>query len=310
MNIPTSEFDASEVQVETVQGEGFDPSGADGESYTHEAERMITVPRRIDGLPVAEEFLRASVSNNGQISRVLAVWPQFRLREKLALRTRDAVIADLTARIYDAEFGAAVGLHVHLAYARAGGDYVPVAVASFEDDYSGMILQVPLVDVPPDEDYDGVPDAADNCPLAWNMRQLDEDGDGVGDACDNCRFTPNPDQEDADGDGTGDACEVPEGSCILPDGSCEVVTRSQCNDFEGTYRGDGTLCPDQPGLLGDANCDGLVNLDDINPFVLRLSNPEAYYATYPECDDYNCDCSQNGSVGLEDINPFVVILAG
>jgi MYXO-CTERM domain-containing protein len=36
---------------------------------------------------------------------------------------------------------------------------------------------------PPDRDFDGVPDATDNCPMTWNMDQADADGDGVGDEC-------------------------------------------------------------------------------------------------------------------------------
>jgi hypothetical protein len=36
---------------------------------------------------------------------------------------------------------------------------------------------------PPDQDFDGVPDASDNCPMTWNMGQEDADGDGVGDEC-------------------------------------------------------------------------------------------------------------------------------
>ena len=41
-------------------------------------------------------------------------------------------------------------LDIYLAYARAGGDYIPVAVVSYDDAYSGETIYVPLVDVPDD----------------------------------------------------------------------------------------------------------------------------------------------------------------
>lgn len=55
-------------------------------------------------------------------------------------------------------------------------------------------------------DFDGIPDAKDSCPAAYNPEQYDEDQDGVGDACDNCLGLDNPRQDasvcaDDDGDG-------------------------------------------------------------------------------------------------------------
>ena len=55
------------------------------------------------------------------------------------------------------------------------------------------------------------------------------------------------------------------------------------------------------GVLGDVNCDGVVNLLDVGPFVELLANggfsPKA-------------DIDENGSVNLLDVGPFVDLLSG
>jgi DNA-binding beta-propeller fold protein YncE len=58
-----------------------------------------------------------------------------------------------------------------------------------------------------DSDGDGVPNACDNCRLAYNPAQADTDGDAVGNSCDNCVFIMNSSQADLDGDLRGDACD-------------------------------------------------------------------------------------------------------
>jgi hypothetical protein len=63
-------------------------------------------------------------------------------------------------------------------------------------------------------------------------------------------------------------------------------------------------------LPGDTDCSGAVDFGDINPFVLRLTNPDAYAALYPGCPDGNGDINGNGHVGFDDINPFVQLLSG
>lgn len=61
----------------------------------------------------------------------------------------------------------------------------------------------------------------------------------------------------------------------------------------------------QGGRLGDLNCDGVVNNFDINPFVLALTDPAAYLASFPDCDSSLADINQDGSVNNFDIDPFV-----
>ncbi|MEW6252398.1 MAG: hypothetical protein AB1716_17300 [Planctomycetota bacterium] len=59
---------------------------------------------------------------------------------------------------------------------------------------------------------------------------------------------------------------------------------------------------------GDLNCDGVVDFDDINPFVLALSDPGGYAAQYPDCDIRTGDVNGDGNVNFDDINPFVALL--
>ncbi|MGE0481363.1 MAG: DNRLRE domain-containing protein [Phycisphaerae bacterium] len=64
------------------------------------------------------------------------------------------------------------------------------------------------------------------------------------------------------------------------------------------------------GLLGDMNCDGLVNNFDIDPFVLAVTDPAGYSAAFPSCDINNADVNDDGVVNNFDIDPFVAILVG
>jgi hypothetical protein len=60
----------------------------------------------------------------------------------------------------------------------------------------------------------------------------------------------------------------------------------------------------------DVNCDGLVNVFDIDPFVLALTDLDAYLAAYPHCDPATADLNVDNAVNVFDIDPFVVALTG
>lgn len=98
-----------------------------------------------------------------------------------------------------------------------------------------------------DTDGDTVHNACDNCPLVFNLTQIDTDHDGRGNACDNCRVTVNPGQGDADLDGAGDACD----SCTDTDGDgfgSPGFAANQC---------DPDNCPGIPNpVQGDTDADG------------------------------------------------------
>jgi len=66
-----------------------------------------------------------------------------------------------------------------------------------------------------------------------------------------------------------------------------------------------------PPCVGDLNCDGFIDLGDINPFVAYLSNYSAWQAEFTGCNPLNGDINGDGTYGQEsfgDINPFVELL--
>jgi len=61
---------------------------------------------------------------------------------------------------------------------------------------------------------------------------------------------------------------------------------------------------------GDANCDGVLNNFDIDPFVLILTDPQTYKTLFPDCDGLKfCDMNGDGVVNNFDIDPFVYALS-
>ncbi|MCG8405064.1 MAG: hypothetical protein MI923_07705 [Phycisphaerales bacterium] len=145
-----------------------------------------------------------------------------------------------------------------------------------------------------DSDADGVGDLCDNCPGESNTGQMDSDFDGVGDACDNCVVAPNQGQGDDDNDGVGNACDLCPGfddiidsdSDGIPDG-CDPCSSRATADTNGDGSVDGRDTAAFVRILingslifddlcaADANLDGVVNEQDIDPFVSSVVTAES-----------------------------------
>ena len=60
--------------------------------------------------------------------------------------------------------------------------------------------------------------------------------------------------------------------------------------------------------VGDLNCDGAINNFDVDAFVMAMTEPLDYAATYPYCDRMLADIDQSGAINSFDIDPFVALL--
>ena len=92
---------------------------------------------------------------------------------------------------------------------------------------------------------------------------------------------------DCNGNGVPDDCDISDGTST---------------DLNGNGR------PDECEALGDLNCDGVVDLVDIDAFVLAILRPAQYAAQYPDCDTTRADCNGDGVADLFDVDNFVALI--
>lgn len=60
--------------------------------------------------------------------------------------------------------------------------------------------------------------------------------------------------------------------------------------------------------LGDLNCDERVDLADVEPFVLALTDAAMYRLQYPDCHLELADCNRDGDLDWEDVAAFMELL--
>ena len=124
----------------------------------------------------------------------------------------------------------------------------------------------------------------------------DCNGNDIPDLCDIAGST----SEDCNYSRVPDECEPDCNDNGQPD-DCDIADESSLDINDNGF-------PDECEILGDLNCDGGINEQDINPFVLALVNPAVYQQAYPDCNVVNADCNADGNINSLDIEPFVGLL--
>jgi hypothetical protein len=64
----------------------------------------------------------------------------------------------------------------------------------------------------------------------------------------------------------------------------------------------------RPWVIGDFTGDDRIDTADINAFILALTDPTAFAATYPWVDPAGVDPNGDGQINTADINPFIAAL--
>jgi len=119
----------------------------------------------------------------------------------------------------------------------------------------------------------------------------DMDGDGFVDDEDNCPTTPNKDQTDVDDNKIGDACE-----------GCTTLPLRDADDDDGdNIRDTSDNCFGEPGMLADADGDGIGNLCD------ERTGPDVRFCVWTFRPPQPSDDSAIWSKAWDYTNDFTVV---
>ena len=109
-------------------------------------ELLITMQRGLNNIPVFDSMARLAISNEGEVARLLVLWPHFNLAKDLELKDRKHIIEEITAQIEKLEEGRPIALTMQLAYISTEDDeqtrYVPGIVVTVRDEESGVIFTI------------------------------------------------------------------------------------------------------------------------------------------------------------------------
>lgn len=127
------------VRVDTQVG----LTGSRGEKAPQARYKMyqvVTMGRKVNGLPVLGSRSRVAVANQGTIQRLKLSWPQFRLKGSLALLSPDALVNRVAGEIMKNQPNAEIKLRAQLVYVPVAFTRTPPRTGiSAEDDWEAPV---------------------------------------------------------------------------------------------------------------------------------------------------------------------------
>lgn len=123
---------------------------------------------------------------------------------------------------------------------------------------------------------------------------------------------------DANCDGLRDLADLPAFILALTNPTGFATAYPGCDINRSDVNGDGAvngrdIQPFVAGLQpprGDLNCDGVRSLADVAAFILALTDPTAFAATYPGCDIGRADVNADGTADGRDVAALVAQVIG
>lgn len=148
IGLPQDELQKPRIDTIMANGGSTGTKKADEKIFR---ERLVTIERQINNLPVFGSLSRGAISNKGEISRLLVKWPDFIFTKAKRLRDRDSVIEEIVKRIDTQVKGQPVSLNIRLGYIQSPDEkrtvYVPgVVVSVLPSETTGFIFSVPVTE--------------------------------------------------------------------------------------------------------------------------------------------------------------------
>lgn len=116
LGLPADELATTKVAAQIAQGAS---TKRPTERQRFEMYQVVSLARRVNGLPVYGSKARAAVTHAGEVQRLQVDWPAFRMPRGLAVRAKEAVIADAVKQIYVQQPRGDAQVKAYLAYAPA-----------------------------------------------------------------------------------------------------------------------------------------------------------------------------------------------